>query len=221
MIWSTCLPPPPSSHLQAHGAAGGHPGRSAPHCPPRARAQWCKVSFRDKEKRLHAFYESGDAPLGPAAECPVGEVEIRSRWLHAAAFWGVSCFVSWWSLVLVVGWLWVLAAVGAWVMVTRLGGVDALELRLHGRCAPPASTASHGALLLRPSGMRGGCPRGAAPVVPWGASPRPPCAAPCMLQGSPSPAPLPRARLRAFDAPVPPRRGGMYKGGMLRALHAD
>jgi hypothetical protein len=94
---------------------------------------WCRARFAAKEKLLSMFYGENGGSLGAEASCPVSVSERVGCWKTAVIFWSAMTVTSLFSLVIIIGWFWVFWALVAWILITRWGGVDALELRLHGR----------------------------------------------------------------------------------------
>jgi len=107
-----------------------HPMSLMPESPAEVE-EWIKQSFARKEKRLHHFYRNSKT-FGPPSKPPLDEVEIENLWKQSLIFWSLASLIVIVSLTLVFGWF--LAAFSAivWIMLTKAGGVDIIELWLHG-----------------------------------------------------------------------------------------
>mmetsp|Transcript_40747 Transcript_40747/g.63619 ORF Transcript_40747/g.63619 Transcript_40747/m.63619 type:complete len:126 (+) Transcript_40747:58-435(+) len=93
--------------------------------------QWCRSSFYRKEKRLQQFYATGS--FGQEVPPPVSQTEMEKLWRTSLLFWFASSVFSVLSLALVVGWFGAGAAALLWFLLTKAGGVDMIELKLHGQ----------------------------------------------------------------------------------------
>eukprot|EP00802_Teleaulax_amphioxeia_P014084 Tamp_14143.p1 GENE.Tamp_14143~~Tamp_14143.p1 ORF type:complete len:385 (+),score=63.13 Tamp_14143:32-1186(+) len=125
---------PRSVHLHVQR----HPMALLPEAPGQVE-DWLKSSFARKEKRLQQFYTSGNKRFPDVSSSPSSSrleplrpnVE-EETWTQALGFWGLSSLFSIICLCLVFGWLYCFLAVALWIAITKTGGAEMLELRLHG-----------------------------------------------------------------------------------------
>lgn len=130
-ILSGRLPRSVHMHVQRH------PMPLLPDAPGQVE-DWLKSCFARKEKRLQHFYTSGNKSFSVSGSS-VGSLqggrdrgEAKEAWRHALAFWGVASGFSVLCLSLIFGWFYVWAATLLWAAITKMGGAEVLELRLHG-----------------------------------------------------------------------------------------
>lgn len=100
---------------------------------PAGLEQWLKGRFAAKEEALARFYTGDRRFAGPLSALPISKTEITALWLTALTFWTAASLICATWLAVGLGWLFALGMAAVWVLITRSGGADALELRLHGR----------------------------------------------------------------------------------------
>ncbi|EKX36980.1 hypothetical protein GUITHDRAFT_116847 [Guillardia theta CCMP2712] len=117
--------------LDREGVKWRHPMSLMPESPAEVE-EWIKQSFARKEKRLHQFYGNSKT-FGPPSKPPIDEVEIENLWRQSLMFWSLASVLVLVSFFLVFGGL-LFQAFSAivWVLLTKAGGVDIIELWLHG-----------------------------------------------------------------------------------------
>mmetsp|Transcript_11986 Transcript_11986/g.17293 ORF Transcript_11986/g.17293 Transcript_11986/m.17293 type:complete len:382 (+) Transcript_11986:82-1227(+) len=121
---------PKSVHLHVQR----HPMPLLPEAPGQVE-DWLKSSFARKEKRLLQFYTTGNKKFPELSNNPPstnGREREVDEWRKALVFWGLSSLFSIVCLSLVFGWFYCWLAALCWFLITKSGGAEVLELRLHG-----------------------------------------------------------------------------------------